>query len=627
MGARFLSRVRQLRTTMLMVLLWRLGPLNIVRVFLYRRRSKGDFYVKLLPLTAPVDAYDFWRQWSWRPLPASSSRLRDTILERGDEIVGGIFRRFEDEKILEGDEPQWHKGGYTSSKGLHFSKVAVNATPGDDVKICWDLSRFKWLSQLIVASIHAENVDEAKSYVDRAQQLLKCWLSSNSYFSGVNWSCAQEVSIRGFHLINALVLLEKHADAVPGNLAVEFIHMSYRRVEATIGYSLAQDNNHSLTESLFLYYASLYLARHGVSVCSLCRIAKHKKRARGVFARLVQRDGSFRMYSINYHRAVCDIISLCKVIGDSLDDDFWNEPMLHQVKVMHEFLQATTLDNGHVPNIGHNDGSLHVLQYAPYGNHAPSAIFMGGAFDLPVDARFSSLQDSVYSFDRLAHFVSVARPQLQHFDDFGLAVVRFPHYQAFVKYARNAGRPQQEDFLHLDLWVRDKNVLHDSGTYSYNPQESAKIDYFDAAAAHNGPYLKGGSIVPKLGRFLYLDWPRAHMHSTVSESLSLELSLCTARGEIFHRKLSFSANEIHIVDRTMRGVSWGVAFNTPQQLSTGRQSGHVELLAGVILKSDNEISVDAAYYSRRYLDKLNGARLLISGDTNKVACVIELKDE
>jgi len=626
MGARFLSRVRQLRITMLMVLLWRLGPLNIVRVFLYRRRSKGDFYVKLLPLTAPVDGYDFWRQWSWRPLLASSPRLRDTIIERGNEIVSGIFRRFEDEKIFEGAEPQWHKGGYTSSKGLHFSKVDINATPGDDVKVCWDLSRFKWLSQLVVASIHAENVVEARHYVDRAQQLLRFWLSSNSYFSGVNWSCAQEVSIRGFHLINALVLLEKHAGAVPGNLAVQFIHMSYRRVEATIGYSLAQENNHSLTESLFLYYAPLYLACHGHSVCSFRRSAKHKRRARGVFARLVQRDGSFRMYSMNYHRAVCDIISLCKVIGDSLGDDFWDEPMLHQVKVMHEFLQATTLDNGQVPNIGHNDGSLHVLQYAPYGNYAPSAIFMGGAFDLPVDARFSSLQDSVYGFDRLARFVSVVRPQLQQFDDFGLAVVRFPHYQAFVKYARNAGRPQQEDFLHLDLWVRDENVLHDSGTYSYNPQESATIDYFDSAAAHNGPYLKDGSIVPKLGRFLYLDWPWVDVHSKVGESLSLDLSLRSAKGEIFHRGLSFSSKEIHIVDRAMTALSWGAAFNTPQQLSTGRQSGHVELLAGVILKSDNEISVGAAHYSKRYLDKLNGTRLLINGDANKVACVIELKD-
>ncbi len=626
MGARFLSHVRQLRITMLMVLLWRLGAINIARVYLHRRRSKGNFYVKLLPLTAPVDGHEFWSQWSWRPMPALSPGLRKTILERGNEILSGIFRRFEDEKIFEGDEPQWHKGGYTSSKGLHFSKVAVNSSPGDDVKVCWDLSRFKWLSQLVVASIHAENVVEARRYVDRAQQLLKLWLSDNSYFCGVNWSCAQEVSIRGFHLINALMLLEMRAGAVPSHLAVQFIHMSYRRVEATIGYSLAQENNHSLTESLFLYYASLYLARHGYSVCSLWHTAKHKKRAHGVFARLVQRDGSFRMYSINYHRAVCDIISLCKVISDSLNDDFWDEPMLHQVKLMHEFLQATTLDNGQAPNIGHNDGSLHVLQYSPYGNHAPSAIFMGGAFDLPVDARFSSQQDSVYGFDRQPRFVSMGRTQLQQFDDFGLSIIRFPHYQAFVKYARNAGRPQQEDFLHLDLWVRDKNVLHDSGTYSYNPQESESIDYFDAAAAHNGPYLKDRSIAPKLGRFLYLDWPWVNVQSTVGESLSLQLSLRTAKGEIFHRGLRFSATEIHMVDCAMAALSWGAAFNTPLQLSTGLQNGHVELGAGVILKSDNEISVGAAHYSRRYLDKLDSTRLLINGDTNKVKCVIELKE-
>ena len=43
---------------------------------------------------------------------------------------------------------------------------------------------------------------------------------------------------------------------------------------------------------------------------------------------------------------------------------------------------------------------------------------------------------------------------------------------AMLRYPRFRYRPGHADALHLDLWLGDRNILRDGGTYSYNADEN-----------------------------------------------------------------------------------------------------------------------------------------------------------
>jgi hypothetical protein len=612
------------------MLVFRLRPINIIRVLVYRRRLKKGYFSRSLPCVPGFFVGEFWNGAVGRPvIPVVSSDLRQLILDRGDEIASGFFRLFEDEVVFEGDQPQWHKSGYLNSRGHHFSTIDLNIIPGDDIKLCWDLSRFKWLTQLVVAAVHAPSASDADKYLERAHSLLKNWLENNTYFSGVNWACGQEVSIRGLHLMNSLLLLEKHFHACPGKTSIDFLISSYRRVEETISYSLSQENNHSLTESLFLYYVPFFLARYGVLLSARENAEARYKRFDAIFSRLIQKDGSFRMYSVNYHRAVCDILSLAKVLDDELNVGFWTAERVVRVGDMHAFLSAVIVpESGGAPVIGHNDGSLHAIQYASSLIYTPSLLFMGGVFSLPISSEFSDAQRYVYCFGRALRFVEkVSASYVSCFEDFGLVVVKQPGYQAFFKYARNRGRPQQQDFLHFDLWVHGNNILHDSGTYSYNPKDIKLVDYFDDSTAHNGPFLVGQPFVRRLSRFLYLEWPNAQVVETIGQGkVEVTAYLNNSSGLTFIRTIQFFKGRIEIADSGPQGVDWGVSFNVPSILTALDSATSLLLAPGVSLKCDQPLVVEPAQYSQRYLEKLAGARIIAGGTEVGVTTHILIQD-
>ena len=629
--SKIVRRVKSHRLVLAVILVFRLRPINVVRVALYRRRLKSGFFVRSLPVASGDGTKDFWTRPTERSAaPQISDTLRQAILARADEVVSGVFRRFEDLPVHEGERPAWFKQGYEGTPGQHFSAVEINKAHGEDVKLCWDLSRFKWLTHLVVAAVHAPSQEEAEKYLARAQQLLRFWVADNGYFGGVNWACAQEVSIRGLHLMNGLLLLNQHFAVRPEPAAVEFLKASYQRVEATIDYSLAQDNNHSLTESLFLYYTPFFLSHLGCSTLT-AKDGPRKRHARflDVFTRLVQKDGSYRMYSLNYHRVVCDILALAKVLDDALSVKFWTPDLLERVQGMHAFLSAVIVpESQSVPVIGHNDGSLHAIQYAPYLSYTPSLLFMGSVFSLPVDQQYAAVRDEVYCFGRTVLFEAPKMPSspLQCFDDFGLIVVRQAGYHAFLKYARNKGRPSQQDFLHFDLWVGGQNVLHDSGTYSYNPEDPALIDYFDDPSAHNGPCLKGRGFVRRMSRFLFLEWPDAKVvHRTSATQTYVSMRVENCHGETLTRQVRFSPDSIVINDAGPADADWEVTFNTPMPLDAASPVLSVALLPGVTLDSEQPMALATALYSKCYLDKLHGTRLIAEGTTPEVVTRIRIQ--
>ena len=64
----------------------------------------------------------------------------------------------------------------------------------------------------------------------------------------------------------------------------------------------------------------------------------------------------------------------------------------------------------------------------------------------------------------------------------GYCVLRRTQSMVMLRYPRFRFRPSQADAMHVDLWVKDQNLLSDAGTYSYNT-DARWLKYFRALKA------------------------------------------------------------------------------------------------------------------------------------------------
>lgn len=575
----------------ILVLANRLGFVNSAHVLRHRQRIKRGHYTRKLPITAPQFVGKFW------DVVLKPSKPHAALITRGDEICNGIFRRFDYTPVTEGEKPQWLKGVYRERQHLHCLQVPINDVAGEDVKLTWDLSRFKWVTQLALAALHSQ---EPQKYMDRLNLLTTDWLRQHDYQSGVLWFCSQEVSLRGLQLMLSTELL----GGAPTSSLLELMEQSYKRVKASIHYALAQQNNHSYTELMFLFYAARFLGKYGITI-------EHPPERRQVAAlvkKLIQPDGSCAMPSLNYHRVFCDLSAHFAVLDDYLNVGLWRDGTMRICATrMIRFLEnVIEPQSGGVPNIGHNDGSQHAFQFTPAMDYVPTLLLMSAVFGVPIAKKFKSKAENVYLFGRTPVYADT--PTVMQFDDFGLLIVDKPKYRAYLKYPRNRFRPLQSDFLHLDVWAGGKNILHDSGTFSYNPPTP---DDLDDDVAHNGLVVLGKPFVKKLSRFLYAYWPNAQVEVKGDE--------VTARVSNNHcvtlsRRIHFGATSITIEDSATGAHEWGVAFNFPGAISANAfQQGRWQFADNAVLVTPDacEQKIASPCFAPWYQEKAASCRMLV----------------
>src|SRR5207237_687517 len=133
----------------------------------------------------------------------------------------------------------------------------------------------------------------------RLNAWLADWTEHNPAYKGHNWKCAQEVSFRVMHLALASLVLGQ--TATPPAALVDLLVMHLARIEPTIAYARAQQNNHGTSESAALFIGGSWLARMGRPQGA--RWAEQGRRLlEDRVARLIAADGSFSQHSVNYHR-------------------------------------------------------------------------------------------------------------------------------------------------------------------------------------------------------------------------------------------------------------------------------------------------------------------------------------
>lgn len=484
-----------------------IGPANVVRVLAYRLGLRFGIHPvqrirAALPENGPFFAND-------------AMPIRDRAAPahwRDEALLFGAHRA-----AIGNDPPVWTRDPLDDDSAPHPGTLVPWWLIGDfshgDIKRVWEFSRFDW----VMTFAQQARTGDA-SAAARLESWIGDWARKNPAYYGPNWKCAQEASIRVLHLsVAALILGEEAYPSAPMRALVD-AHI--QRIEPTLSYARAQDNNHATSEAAAIFVAGAWYHFAGISGAEAL-LRRGRALLERTVARLFAADGSFSQYSLNYHRVALDTLSLVEVWRQHAKVEPFSPTWQARAAAAAEWLRAMVdPQSGDAPNLGANDGAnLLPLIDADFRDHRPSVQLAYALFGSarayppgPWDGALKWLGVDVPEAVR-------PLPQRAIFDEGGYAVLRQGKAMAMLRYPRFRFRPSQADALHVDLWHDGTNLLRDGGSYSYNT-DARWIDYFGGVQAHNTIQFDGAPQMPRLSRFLLGDWLATEARGETSDGFT-----------------------------------------------------------------------------------------------------------
>lgn len=526
-------RLRLLRTALA------LGLPNICRVLAYRLGVKtGLNPVRRLRADVPEGPFFHAVETAAGPLPPVLREWWEELHYFGVHPVP-----------LAATPPDWHANPLTGQRvagpGRPWWQIPDFDPAVGDIKAVWEASRLDWV--LAFAQRMKAGDDDARV---RLQAWLEDWLAHNPPYCGPNWKCGQEASIRVMHLAMAALLLGQARQSEAALLDLVELHL--QRIAPTLGYAVAQDNNHGTSEAAALFIGGSWLAaqRPGGRGERWARLGRHWLQER--VDRLVMPDGGFSQYSLNYHRVLLDTLSMAEAWRRALALPAFGAGFHARARAAADWLRRLVRPGGDAPNLGANDGArLLPLAPLPYRDHRPSVqlatVLFAGVRAYPGEGDY----DAPLHWLGIPLPVAVAAPLPSAvLDDSGYVALVKDGVFALLRYPRFRFRPSQADALHLDLWVGDHNLLRDAGSYSYNT-DPEWLGYFPGTTAHNTVQFDGRDQMPRLSRFLFGDWLDAAAAPGWAPAPDIDrvrVGYEDALGAQHMRRVALSARHLKVVD-------------------------------------------------------------------------------
>ena len=479
-------------------LILRLGAVNIIRILFYKIKLKSGILALLTPPFKIKDQKIFDDKNINQVY--LNNEYKSQYLRSAEKLLSGNHSFFFYDHRYVGSPPKWRYWS-ESCENIHWTKVRINEVEDQDIKFSWDLSRFHWMPTFAAAYC----VSKDSKYLSAINHWCSDWIIRNEPNTGLNWVCAQEVSIRLINIINTSYLLGINSLNASDNL-IDLIFAHCQRIIPTIDYAISQDNNHGITEASALYIAGNWLKKFPQSDRNNKMATKSSNLGRRLLEQLISKlvlpDGGFSMGALAYHRVVLDTLSIVEFWRDELR--LPKLPSLYYQKacsMVHFLYQLHDSVSGDVSNIGANDGSRSfLLTSSDYRDFRPSLQLASGYFCKSTSFKYKKI--NWYSADLPKNIEHNWNQKTSLFKDSGFIklIPKTNCSSAIIKFPVHHFRPSQSDALHFDLWWRGRNILTDSGSYSYNCSEELE-SYFSGSAGHNSVQFDNRSQCPRLEGF------------------------------------------------------------------------------------------------------------------------------
>lgn len=440
------------------------------------------------------------------------------VIESAEAILKGELPFFGVWRGGLGFPPDWFLDPVTQNRWdreCHWSEYSTLGNQGD-IKLIWEPSRFSFVFVLGRAFLLTGD----SRYAEAFWESVESWLEENPPYRGPNWLCGQEVALRSLAWVWGLSVFRESSATTPERrkrLATVLL-INGQRIDLTRGYALSQRNNHAISEAVGLLTIGLCLPDAPDAPKWVCQPLRTLK---NLVLEQFGEDGSYAQHSFNYQRLALD---LCLWAESLLARDgltLGKEVMSRLVASGRFLFQFQSEDSGFLPNYGSNDGAwLLQLSQSAYRDYRPTV--------QAIYRRF--VRENAYGagpWDELGWWLGLdpcdgkneTNPTRASFraETGGYYTLREGNSFAFIRGANYRNRPAQADNLHVDIWVRGRNVAFDPGTYFYNGT-SLWQNALTASRVHNIATLEEKDQMKRKGKFFWTDWVSSRVVDSRSET-------------------------------------------------------------------------------------------------------------
>ena len=599
--------------------IFKLGIVNVIYIAWYRFTIKSGLRKFLFPQRIIQLNGNFFKTCNtkidfphhWKP----------QLISDADKIIKGQFRYFGYHWKTIGNPPDWYLNPFGKTTfpntGLHWTGISDFDPSVGDIKTIWEASRFEW----IVTLSRAHAVTGNAKYLQTLNGYLHDWVARNPVNSGPNWRCGQEAAIRLFNLINTTLILSQNGKQL--EVLSKLICMHLQRISSNFRYSIAQDNNHGTSEATALFIASNWLLKFSVDYPKAKRFAnKGRNWLENRINKLINEDGSFSQHSTTYHRVLIDTLIFAEYWRQNLELPAFSPAFYLKARAAISWLGKMTDElSGNCPNLGANDGAMFLNMHScDYRDFRPSVQTANVIFNGTKSFFNGSWDEPLYWFNRQPNNLQLVRNQKEsELLKGGYVIIKSLNSWSLIRFPFYRFRPSHNDIFHFDLWHKGKNIICDSGTFSYNTS-STKMDIdLTSVHSHNTVSFDGNEQMPRLGRFLLAGWINPDEVGKIilkpDRSQSWEGKYTDGRGNIHKRRIINVENKWIITDDVSGNFnSATIGFNLlPVELAIDGNIiyaswGKIETLPGLNVKIQQSPASD--YYWEKHLVK----RLIVQLD-------------
>jgi hypothetical protein len=486
------------------------------------------------------------------PDPAAvSNAIRNSdsarqLVATADEILQGRVPIF-DQVIDYGPKVAWRRD---PQRGIetppsYFRRIPyLDVAAVGDHKLIWEINRHQHLVLLAQACVISGRAEFAEYVFSQ----LEDWWKENPFQRGINWTSALEVAFRALSWIWIWHLI---GDRMATPFRQHFLAELYR-------YGLHLEYN------LSIYFSpNTHLLGEAVALHALGRLfpkfprADHWKTLGRTIVRehmgsSVKPDGSYFEQSTYYHVYALDMFLFRAAIEDVPES--YRDGLCR----MAHFLGSIVNADGQLPFLGDDDGGRF---FSPFGSRSRFARGTLAAASVLTRRCFFAYDEHDLTEtalwwlgpERCQRVLSAERnPQATAlFNDTGIVSFRRGPVSALFDagpFGPGSAGHSHSDTLSLVVSVADREVLIDSGTFSYMDPESRR--YFRGSSAHNTVRIDGCDQGIAAGPFRWAQTPEVKLLEFTSDATrDYAVGICCYQGFTQKRTIGFANNVFSVVDQ------------------------------------------------------------------------------
>ena len=469
-------------------------------------------------------------------LPPNLSWNKQTAINEAERILFGEIKYFAHQFHRIGFPFNWHQGPSTLqppsfTTGMppqgnidkHWSQISDDSNI--DIKFIWEPNRFSFVYTLVRAYATSQN----EKYAEAFWQLILDWAEHNRPNTGTNWKDGQEIALRLMAWTFGYFAFFDSASTTPQHIAqfTQFVAAQAERIYKNIDFAISTRGNHTISEAAGLWLVGLFFPELTDSEKYLS--LGHKLLEREAAAQIFP-DGTYSMYSLNYHRFILHIY-LYVIRLSELNQFPISSLILRQVQSSIEYLShLIDPQTGQMPVYGSNDGALVLpLNNCDFTDYRPllqlgwfitkgECLFEPGKWDEDIFwlcreqftatlAPGASVGESAKDAKQKKNFSPLRVLRGDSFPDGGIFLLHNTNSKAFIRCTNFRARPSHADQLHVDLWIHGHNIACDAGTYLYSGQGIWR-NGLARTAVHNTVSVDGKDQMTMVSRFTWTNWSK-----------------------------------------------------------------------------------------------------------------------